>query len=688
MKTIKNCGVILALSIAAGTVSAYAQKPMGKVTFVEARNVQIDDPFWSPKMELWKTVTIRDILDKFEGKHVHEPGNHNVISNFDQVGQGNTGTRGHVGLPWFDGLIYESIRGIADYLVSYPDKELEARIDNYIDRIASAQAADADGYIDTYTTLNEPEHRWGENGGFLRWQHDVYNAGMLVEAGVHYYQATGKTKLLTVVTRLANYMSRYMGASPKKNIVPSHSGPEEAVIKLYWLYKQHPELKAQVGVPVNENDYWKLVTFWIENRGQHCGYPLWKEWGNQKAEQWIKENKYADSQYGNHSRPSWGEYAQDSLPVFDQTTIEGHAVRATLLATGIATAALENHSAPYIATAKRLWENMVGKRMFVTGGVGAIHEDEKFGPDYYLPANAYLETCAAIGAGFFSQRMNELTGEGKYIDELERILYNSALTAVSLSGNHYTYQNPLNADGHNRWEWHGCPCCPPMFLKFTGAFPGFIYSQDTKGIYVNLFVGSRAQVELGKGKEIGLQQATHYPWDGSVQLTVTPQKPLKFPLHIRIPGWAQGIENPYGLYESDLRGDIKLSVNGEPVPLKIKDGYVEINRKWTPGDRVVLELPVEPRVITPHPQIKELSRQVALASGPIIYCIESCDNPQLPQWRIAADSKYTLSRQHPQFRDANVIRISQKDGSGIAIPYYMVANRDKDSSHRVWIPKQ
>lgn len=666
--------------------TTYAQKPMGKVTFIEARKVHIDDSFWSPKMELWKRVTIDDVLNKFEGKHVNEPGNHNTLSNFDRVTQGCTGTGGHVGPPWFDGLIYESIRGIADYLILYPDKNLEARVDDYINRIAAAQATDPNGYINTYTTLDEPEHRWGENGGFLRWQHEVYNSGMLIEAGVHYYLATGKTKLLSVATRLTNYMCEYMGEQPKKNIVPSHSGPEEAIIKLYWLYKQHPELKTELEVPVNEDNYWKLLTFWIENRGHHCGFPLWKSWGNEKAERWIRENQYAEAQYSPHSRPSWGDYAQDSIPVFDQQTIEGHAVRATLLATGIATAALENHSSAYVETARRLWDNMVGKRMFITGGVGAIHEDEKFGPDYYLPDDAYLETCAAIGAGFFSQRMNELTGEGKYMDELERVLYNSALTAVSLSGNQYTYQNPLNAEKHNRWEWHGCPCCPPMFLKFTGAFPGFIYSHDTKGIYINLFVGSETQIQLGKGKEIQLKQETEYPWNGTVQLTVSPLKATRFPLRIRIPGWAQGIENPYGLYESDLKDEIKLYVNNQPVNLKIKDGYAEIDRKWYPKDKVMLKLPINPRIITPNHQIKELNQQVALASGPVIYCIESCDNPNLNQMRIMPETQYAIGKQHQQFRDVNIIQINNNEWSGIAIPYYMVANRDKNSSHKVWLP--
>ena len=564
----------LALSIAG---SAAPSDKIPAMQFVSFKQVKVDDPFWSPKFDLWQHTTAVDVLDKFEGKHIKEEGNHNTFFNFDQVARGDKGTGGHFGPPWFDGLIYESIRGIADYLAQNPDPEMEKRLDGYIERIEAAQKADSNGYLDTYTDLNEPDHRWGENGGFLRWQHDVYNAGMLIEAGVHYYQATGKTKLLTVATRLANYMYDYMGPSddpknPKKNVVPSHSGPEEAMVKLYWLYLNHPELKNQIEVPVDENHYLQLVTRWIENRGHHCGFPNWEEWGNERAEKWIKECRYEDPRFGDESRPCWGDYAQDRIPVFEQQTIEGHAVRATLMATGLSTLALVNHQPKYIETAKRLWDNMAGKRMFITGGVGAIHYDEKFGPDYYLPSDAYLETCAAIGAAFFSQRMTEITGNAMYMDEVERVLFNSLMTAVSLSGTNYTYQNPLNAVNHNRWEWHGCPCCPPMFLKITSAIPGYIYAQKNKDLFVNLFISSQGDIPVSQNNCVTLKQETSYPWNGKVTINVMPQKKSRFTLKIRIPGWARGIENPYGLYTSNLEQPITLKLNGKPYPIQIKDG--------------------------------------------------------------------------------------------------------------------
>lgn len=611
----------------------------------------------------------------------------NVFANFDAVAQGKKGTGHHAGLPWFDGLIYETIRGIGDL---HPDSLLEARLDGYIDRIAAAQKADPTGYLNTYTDLMEPTHRWGDNGGFLRWQHDVYNAGMLIEAGVHYYRATGKTKLLEVATRYANYMSELMGPAPRRNLVPAHSGPEEAVFKLYQLYTEQPDLKTKLPVPVNEKAYYGLAKFWIENRGNHAGYPLWSAWGNDKAEKYIKQEKYKDGGAGAQPRPSWGNYAQDSISVFKQTTIEGHAVRATLLATGITAMALENHAPEYVRTATHLWDNMIGRRMFVTGGVGAIHDDEKFGPDFFLPTNAYLETCAAVGAGFFSQRMNELTGEGKYMDEFERVLYNNVLTGVSLSGTQYTYQNPLNAHRHARWNWHSCPCCPPMFLKIVSALPDYIYASTTDKLYVNLFMGSVASVKL-TSNTVALTQQTNYPWDGKVFIKLEPEKETAFTVCLRIPGWARGIENPYDLYRSNLRSAVAFRINGQRMTPAVVDGYAVIKRKWQKGDQIELTLPMEPRLITANEQVNDLSGRVAIASGPLIYCLESVDNRNLDSLTIDPSTPLQLKRQPTLLNGVNVISGVALDPQSrqvpiTAIPYYAVGNRD-GQGYKVWLPQ-
>ncbi|GAB3519379.1 glycoside hydrolase family 127 protein [Emticicia fontis] len=690
----KKCvnGFVLGAALVAGLNAneVLAQASVNQIQPV--KDVRINDAFWKPKLDLYATTTANDVLDKFEARNLstaEEREKNDVFRNFDEVAQGKKGTNHHAGLPWFDGLVYESIRGIGDLLKQHPNKQVEARLDALIDRIAKAQEADPNGYLNTYTDLMEPTHRWGDNGGFLRWQHDVYNAGMLVDAGVHYYKATGKTKLLEVATRYANYMSGLMGPSPKRNIVPAHSGPEEALIELYWLYKNNPSLKTQIKVPVNTQAYYDLATFWIENRGKNAGYPLWLSWGNDKSEKWIKDQQYKAAEFGNTSRPTWGDYAQDSIPVFQQKTIEGHAVRATLLATGITTAALENHSPEYIRTANALWNNMVGKRMFVTGGVGAIHNDEKFGPDNFLPTDAYLETCAAVGAGFFSQRMNELTGDAKYMDEFERTLYNNVLTGISLSGTKYTYQNPLNSDKHARWDWHSCPCCPPMFLKIVSAMPEYIYSFAPERLYVNLFVGSSANVEVSKGIKTAIEQKTNYPWNGKVELKLNPEKQSAFALMVRIPGWAQGKENPFELYNAGSQSSVKLLVNGKAEELSIKDGYAVVNRTWKKGDVVTVELPMQPRLVSANTQVADLTNKVAIASGPIVYCLESVDNADLSQLKILKNASFKLDFEPQLLNGINVIHGTATDGNAkklafTAIPYYAVGNREKQG-YRVWM---
>lgn len=656
----------------------------------ELDQVRIEDAFWSPKLEIWRKVTANDVLDKFEGKYTPFPGwddTRDAFRNFDRVAEGQRDIKQHDGPEWYDGLVYESIRGIADFLAGHPNKEMEKRIDGYIDRIYAAQQTEPTGYINTHTQLMENDHRWGDNGGLLRGQHDVYNAGMLIEAGVHYYQATGKTRLLEIATRFANYMADYMGPEPRKNVVPAHSGPEEAVMTLYWLYKNEPELKDKLSIPVRESDYYDLVTFWIENRGHHCGYPLWGTWGYRKSEKWIKDACYHQTEFGPHSRPCWGEYSQDSIPVLEQKTIEGHAVRATLMATGLAAAALENQSPQYIETAKRLWENMAGKRMFITGGVGAIHEDEKFGPDYFLPTDAYLETCAAVGAGFFNQRMNQLTCNARYMDEVERVLYNNVLTGVSLSGDKYTYQNPLNTDKPDRWEWHVCPCCPPMFLKIMSAMPSYIYAYQGDNIYVNLFIGSEVRIPIDKNNSVRLKQLTSYPWHGAVSIQVNPDKAGTFSIKVRIPGWAQGTENPYGLYQSNLKAPVKLKVNQKDILLRIVDGYAEISREWKKGDHIELELPMQPRLITANEAVKDLRGQVALASGPVIYCFEDADNPELPTLTLQPQTPLELSHDNDLLHGVNIIKCQSKIPAK-AIPYYAVANRKESHSYKVWIPQE
>jgi DUF1680 family protein len=548
-------------------------------------------------LKVWQEVTIRDCFRKFENDRG------GALNNFDKVRDGQKG--GHAGPPWYDGLIYEMIRGSADFLVIHPDPELEAQLDGYIVRIAAAAAKNPNGYLNTYTQLDEPGHEWGLNGGLGIWQHEVYNAGALVDAGVHYYRATGKTVLLAMGVKFANYMLELMGPTPKKNIVPCHPLPEEALVKLYLLFRDQPEVKQKVGVPVNEDDYLSLAEFWIENRGHNIGKPDWEK-DRHAAELFVRNQEYGDG------RPSWGAYAQDDKPVFEQETLHGHAVRATLLCAGIAAAANVNGRKEYVATADRLWENMVYKRMHITGGVGAYASEEKFGPDYVLPNDAYLETCAAVGASFFHRNMNLALGHARYVDELERALYNGALAGVSLKGDTYFYMNPLEADtSRNRWAWHECPCCPPMFLKLMGAMPGYIYATDADSFYVNLFVASEARTVLGN-TQLSVKQGTRYPWEDAVKISLAPAKPTAFNMMVRIPAWCR-------------RATAKI--NGQTMPdVEQVRGYARLYRTWKEGDVVDLVMPMPVETVKAHPMVEADAGKIALMRGPLVYCLESADN--------------------------------------------------------------
>jgi DUF1680 family protein len=641
--------ILMALGVAAFAADA---KPH-RLSPVPIQQVAIQDNFWSPKLKVWREVTIPDCFAKFEQD--------GALTNFDKVRDGTGGKHG--GPPWYDGLIYEMIRGCADFLASKRDAELEERLDGYIERIASAQEKDPNGYLNTYTQMERPTQHWGLNGGDDNWQHDVYNAGALVEAAVHYYRATGKTRLLQVATQLANHMDDVMGPPQKRNVVPGHSLGEEAMVKLYLLFREQPQLKSQMPVLVDEQRYLKLAEFWIENRGNHDG------------------------------RKSYGPYGQDHRPVLQQETIEGHAVRATLLCAGLVAAANVNGREDYLTAALRLWENMVERRMYVIGGLGAVAGHEGFGPDYLLPNNGYLETCAAIGAGFFHHNMNLALADARYADELERVLYNAVLPGVSLQGNTYFYENPLAAGPQRtRWGWHGCPCCPPMFLKIMGALPGYIYAQDAGSVYVNLFVGSQANLTLN-GVNVLLRQTTRYPWDGAVRFKVEPKQKTEFTLKIRLPEWCS---------EPDLR------VNGRSIAsMKTDHGYACLQRKWKHGDIVELSMPMPIQRLKAHPKVEANIGRLALQRGPLIYCLEGGDhNGQVKNLVVPLNAPLT-SRHHTDLLGGvtiiegpalavhrtpwpNRLYLPHTQAPGIthtqfmAIPYFANANR-QPGEMQVWI---
>ncbi|HBP38741.1 MAG TPA: six-hairpin glycosidase, partial [Clostridiales bacterium] len=404
--------------------------------------VSIDDGFWSPKLKTLREITVDDVFTKLE--------NSGAMSNFDRVRDEKTG--GHAGAPWFDGLIYETICAASDFLESRDaDGQRLEKLDKYIGQIIDAQENDPDGFISTFTQLTCPENRWGENGGNALWQHDLFNAGCLVEAAVHYYLATGKADLLKAAVKFAGYLCEVMGYPPKKNIIPGHSLPEKALVELYRVLTDEPDLKMKYFPDVDANKFLELADFWISNRGQHkdrMNYPRYM-----------------------------GEYAQDHRPMLEQEEAVGHVVRATFLYNGLIAVAMATGKQQYFDISAKLWDNVTEKKLHLNGGVGAIHYEEKFGYEYQLPNNAYLETCAAIGLSFWGRNMNLAFADARYMDVVEMALYNGILSGVSLDGNKYFYLNPLISDGsHHRWDWHWCPCCPPMLLKIMSDLKSFIYS--------------------------------------------------------------------------------------------------------------------------------------------------------------------------------------------------------------------
>ena len=597
--------------------------------FRPLHEVKIEDDFWSPRYEIWRGTTIPDVLDKLETRS-------RVARNLELASWGEPFE--NKGNYFYDGLLYESLRGASDYLAVKPDDALAARIDRWAALVAAAQLPD--GYLNTRCQAEGDHHRWGDGGAFGMDQHEIYNAGCLVEAGVHHYLATGEAVLLGCAIKFANLLCDTMGPPPKRNLIPAHSLAEGALVELARLLRDDPGAARKAGVEVRPDDYIALVRFWLGNHGHHCGEPDWAVlgWGVRQRIQEMTSTPH-DPQW----RPCWGDYQMDRVPLDDYVSIEGHAVRATLLCQGIASYAWETGDTRWLGLAERFWTSMVGRKMYISGGVGADATFEAFPPDFVLPPDAYLETCAAVGSAFFSAKMFEISGDGRYMDEVERVIYNALLTAVGSDGCSYTYQNPLNTEKGERWEWHGCPCCPPMFLKLTGALPGFIYSQGSGGFSVNLFVGGETTFDGGAAGRVRLVQRTRYPEDGAVEIEVTPEKTFRFALRVRVPGWARGVENPFSLYLSDGRRRWSMTLNGESIEPLVENGYAMLEREWKQGDTVVLSLDMGERVVSARPEVRDVAGLSAHMRGPVL-----------------------LAREN-----------------GLLIPYYDVANRGP-APHEVW----
>ncbi|MBQ8408498.1 MAG: glycoside hydrolase family 127 protein [Clostridia bacterium] len=588
-----------------------------------AGQVRIKDKFWTPYLDMIRKDFMIYVFDKFE-----EIG---YFNGFHQVRDGITGQHPHH--PFADGLIFESMRGACDFLAVNYDAELDARLDKYIGWIKEAQDTLGDGYVCTRTTCMYPEQRWGENGGDIVIQHDLYDQGALVEASIAHYMATGKTNLLEIAVKSANLICDYVGLPPKHNIITGHSLPEEAFIKFYRLFRDCRALDSFASEHgVNKDEYLRVALFWLDNRGNYEG----------------RETSPKFSVYFN----------QDHLPLSKQTTAEGHAVRAGLFYTGAATAAYETDNADYRRAVNAIWENITGKKLHISGGVGTRHDIEGFDADYNLPNNAYLETCAAIALAFFNGEMNLLERDAKYMDYFERSLYNNVLGSISSDAKEFTYQNPLITDGSfKRNPWHNCPCCPPMQLKLFSSLGTYVCAYTDTDIYVNLYIGSRVETEL-----FTLTQE-----DGKIALD---SKGKSMTLRLRLPEYAE---------------ELTLTVNGKSVEYEVKNGYALLSGVWSPDVTVALNFKTSPRRVFAHPDVEADRGQVAVMMGAKLYCAEGIDNGGDVDFEIAEAPELTVEGE-------NITGKTADGGRFTLIPYYLWGNRrtDKvtDSALRVWFRQE
>lgn len=605
----------------------------------EHKNVRITEGFWKEQLDRIHHTTVWDVLDKFE--HDHEAG---IMKNYEWVAQGERGK--HIGPPWYDGLICEVIRGVSDIIAVTYDEKLDQRIEFYAEKIEQAQDADPDGYLSTYTTLMCPDKRWGENGGSLIWQHELYNMGCLAEAGIHYYKATGKIRLLKCAIRAADCMCAVIGPAPRKNIVPAHSLAEEAMVKLCRLLRDEElsgRLLTECGISAEPEKYLELARFWMDHRGVHT-------------------NRASFPRY-------MGEYSQDHCRIEDQSEAVGHAVRAALMYTGLAAVGIETGEEKYLAAARRIWDNVEQTKLHISGGIGAIHNEERFGYQYDLPNDAYLETCAGVALAFWAGEMYRAFGESRYMDVFECALYNNVLPGLSADGVHYFYENPLISDGTiERWSWHGCPCCPPMFLKLMGCLQDYIYASGEGRLAVNLHIGSRAQMQVNGRGIVVEQKNCGIPYSGSNTIALEMEQETAFTLEIRRPAWA---------------GAFFVTFRGKRYE-ETENGYVVIRDLFRNGDEICVSMELLAMKIEAHPYVSADEGRVALMRGPLLYCLEETDNPQ--------GVDVTLGGGEPAVREMEICRRKTTALTGacadgrefVAVPYFLWCNREKGRMN-VWL---
>ena len=646
----KNLLILLALLVAPLAATAQVGGNAGyPITPVPFTSVKVTDAFWGQRLEASREVTIPLAFSKCEETGRYE--------NFYKAAHPSSDYKVE-GYPFDDTDVYKTIEGASYLLQTYPDKKLERYIDSVLVIVAGAQ--EPDGYLYTSRTMNpEHPHEWS---GSERWSeveqlsHEFYNLGHMLEGAIAYYQATGKRNFLDIAIRYADCVDRVVGDGPgERALVPGHQIAEMGLCKLYTV--------------TGEKKYLDLAKFFLDKRGYTSGKDI---------------------------------YYQSHKPVLEQDEAVGHAVRAAYMYSGMADVAALTGDTAYIHAIDRIWENVVNKKLYITGGIGARHDGEAFGANYELPnLSAYCETCAAIGNVYWNYRQFLLHGESKYFDVLERTLYNGLLSGVSLEGNGFFYPNPLESTGnYAREPWFGCACCPSNICRFIPSVPGYVYATHGSDLYVNLFMGNTSTIEVN-GKKVTLTQETQYPWNGDVRLTVTPRGKQTFTLKLRIPGWVQSETVPSDLYQyaDETKLAYSVKVNGEVIESELENGYFRVNREWKKGDVVEVHFDMQPRVVVANEAVEADQGRVAIECGPIVYCAEWPDN-DFSVRSVLVHQKPTFQVEHKEdlLHGINIVktkaqslaydkdgRLQVKDVDLTLIPYYAWAHRGTGEM-TVWLP--
>ncbi len=636
------------LSIFSQTIKDYPIKP------VQLGNVHLTKGFWYDRMETNKNVTIPYVMRK-----LIETGRVDNLEFAAGIKEGEFCTT----YAFDDSDVYKTIEAVSYSLISYTDEILEKRIDSLIFVIENAQ--EVDGYI--YSARGAPSEKikkmiGHERWSNLQWSHELYNLGHLYEAAAAHYQATGKKTLLNVAIKSAELIIKTFGPD-KLQIPPGHQEIEIGLVKLFRI--------------TGEEKYLKLAKFFLDIRGR--GKEI-------------------------NSRESWGEYAQDHKPVTEQYEAVGHAVRAAYMFSAMADAVAFTGDENYEHALNKLWENVVSKKIYITGGIGAKGSGEAFGDEYELPnMSAYNETCSSIANILWNYRMFLLYGHSKYIDVFERTLYNGFLSGIGMDGKSFFYPNPLQSYGtHVRSPWFTCACCPPNVARFIASFPTYIYAVKDENIFINLFTSNNASIDVD-GRTIKVIQETNYPWDGKVNIVVNPEADGdKFKLNLRIPGWAQGkpVESDLYTYTNEVKDEVKIFVNGQSANYTLKNGYAVIERNWSKDDEVFLILPFQINRIAANEKVESDKNKVALELGPIVYCAEWPDNKNSFVRNLLLTDKSYLSYDYvgDLLNGVNVLigkvlgcKISENEETIIqeeqdfkAIPYYAWAHRGAGEMN-VWL---